>query len=183
MIILKKLNFALAVVLALGTGIAFVAAQDSKPADPAPSNAKPAEQSAPENSANSAQGYSGMYTFRKEGEFVQLTVEDDGSVTGFVSRFGDGEQGQFVNQFFKSGRLEGNKLNFTTQNVRGASFDFKGTVNRGEGKNPGDEAYFVLKGKLTETLTDANKKTNSHSQEVALKMFPQDANPAAEPKN
>jgi hypothetical protein len=33
--------------------------------------------------------YSGMYSFLKEGEFVQVTVEDAGRVTGFVSRFGD----------------------------------------------------------------------------------------------
>jgi len=46
-------------------------------------------------------------------------------------------------------------------------------VQRGDGKNPGDEAYYVLKGTLTENSSDANKKTSSQSREVVFKMFPQ----------
>ncbi|MGA8540989.1 MAG: hypothetical protein WB566_15920, partial [Terriglobales bacterium] len=38
--------------------------------------------------APSGADYSGMYSFLREGEFVQLTVEDQGNVTGFVSRYG-----------------------------------------------------------------------------------------------
>ena len=130
--------------------------------------------------SNAGRAYSGMYTFLKEGEFVQVTVEDTGHVTGFVSRFGDGEsdKGAFLDQFFKTGQLDGNKLSFTTEIVHGVSFDFKGTVERGEGKNPGDEAYFVLRGLLTENTSDANKKVTSHSRDVLFKMFPQAAAPA-----
>ncbi len=145
-------------------------AQQAKPSSPA---AQPDEKSGHE--------YSGMYTFLKEGEFVQVTVEDAGHVTGFVSRFGDGEsdKGAFLDQFFKTGKLDGNKLTFTTEVVHGVTFDFKGSIERGEGKNPGDEAYFVLKGTLTENASDVNKKVTSHSREVLFKMFPQDATPAA----
>src|ERR1700681_950612 len=91
--------------------------------------------------APAGQEYSGMYSFLKEGEFVQVTVEEAGHVSGFVSRFGDGEsdKGAFLDQFFKSGKLEGNKLNFTTEIVHGISFDFKGMVERGDGKNRGGE--------------------------------------------
>lgn len=136
---------------------------------------------APDQAAKSGHEYSGMYTFLKEGEFVQVTVEDAGHVTGFVSRFGDGEsdKGAFLDQFFKTGKLDGNKLTFTTEVVHGVTFDFKGTIDRGEGKNPGDEGYFVLKGTLTENASDVNKKVTSHSREVLFKMFPQDATPAA----
>ena len=118
-----------------------------------------------------------MYSFLKEGEFVQLTVEDAGRVTGFISRFGDQEsdKGAFLDQFFKTGKLEGNNLSFSTEIVHGTSFDFKGTVERGDGKNPGAEAYFVLKGTLTQSDSDANKKITAHSREVVLKMFPADA--------
>src|SRR2546428_5273353 len=124
--------------------------------------------------------YSGMYTFLQDGEFVQVTVEDEGRVTGFVSRYGDleSDRGEFLDQFFKQGKLEGKKLNFTTETVHGVWYDFKGTVERGEGKNAGDEAYYVLKGTLTEYSTDANKKTSSKSREVAFKSFPQDMSPA-----
>ena len=33
---------------------------------------------------------SGMYSFLKEGEYVQLTLED-GELSGFISRFGDSD--------------------------------------------------------------------------------------------
>ena len=35
--------------------------------------------------------YSGTYSFLKEGEFVQITVEEAGKVTGFISRFGEAD--------------------------------------------------------------------------------------------
>jgi hypothetical protein len=118
--------------------------------------------------------YSGMYSFLRDGEFVQVTVEDQGRVTGFVSRYGEleSDRGAFLDHFFKQGKLEGNKLTFTTEPVHGVWFAFRGTVERGEGKKSGDEAYYLLKGTLTENATDAAKKTSSHSREVALKSFP-----------
>lgn len=146
-----------------------------------PSGTKSAEPtSGPDQDTKNGPSYSGMYSFQKEGEFIQVTVEDAGHVTGFISRFGDGEsdKGAFLDQFFKTGKLEGNKLTFTTEIVHGTAFDFKGTVERGEGKNPGDEAYFVLKGTLTENTTDVNKKVTSQSRAATFKMFPQDASPA-----
>ena len=121
--------------------------------------------------------YSGMYSFLKEGEFVQVTVEDAGRVTGFISRYGDldSDKGAFLDQFFKTGKLEGTTLTFTTTVVHGLSYEFKGNIERGEGKKPGDEAYYVLKGTLTEHLTDANQKTSTRSREVLFKSFPAQA--------
>jgi len=163
-----------AVIFILSLAAASLGAQQSTPP-------KPAGQSAADKTPRA---YSGMYTFLKEGEFVQLTVEDDGSITGFVSRYGEGagDKGAFLDQFFKTGKLDGDKLAFTTEIVRGVWFEFKGTIARGEGKNSGDEAYFVLKGTLTEDSTDANKKVTSHSQEVIFKMFPQEASSPPEPR-
>src|SRR6266436_5464477 len=129
--------------------------------------------------------YDGMYAFVREGEFVQITVEGEGRVTGFVSRYGDSEsdRGVFLDHFFKSGKLNGNQLAFATDTVHGVSFEFHGAVERGEGKNRADEAYYVLKGTLIENTNDEAKKTSSHSREVALKSFPQDmAPPQAEKK-
>ena len=129
--------------------------------------------------------YSGMYSFLRDGEFVQITVEDQGRVTGFVSRYGDSEsdRGVFLDHFFKSGKLDGNQLAFTTETVHGVSFEFRGTFERGEGKSRGDEAYYVLKGTLVENTTDEAKKTSSHSHEVALKGFPQDMAPPHPERN
>ena len=127
--------------------------------------------------ANPAADYSGMYSFLEEGEFVQITVEDAGRVTGFVSRYGDSEsdRGAFLDQFFKQGKLDGTKLTFITDTVHGVWYDFKGTIERGAGKTPEDEAYYVLKGTLTEYRTDPNKKVTSKSHEVQLKSFPHEA--------
>ena len=118
-----------------------------------------------------------MYSFLQDGEFVQITVEDAGRVTGFVSRYGDSEsdRGAFLDQFFKQGKLDGTKLSFTTDTVHGVWYDFKGTVERGGGKTPSDEAYYIVKGTLTEYRTDANKKVSSKSHEVAFKSFPREA--------
>jgi len=145
------------VVVALGTLWAQTAAQNSAPAKP-------------------AEDYSGMYSFLREGEFVQLTVEDAG-VSGFISRFGDSDsdRGAFLDQFFKQAKLEGNRLEFATEIVHGVRFEFKGTVERGEGKGPSEEAYHVLRGTLTEFRTDADKKVTVKSREVMFKSFPQDS--------
>jgi hypothetical protein len=148
--------------------------QDSKAG--VPNEAK----SSAEHTAKPGTEYSGMYSFLKDGEFVQITVEDEGRVTGFISRYGEGgsDTGTFLDQFFRSGKLEGSKLSFTTAAVHGVWFDFKGTVDRGDGKNPGDESYYVLKGTLTDNVNDAAKNVTTHSSDVVFKRFPQEASPA-----
>jgi hypothetical protein len=161
---MKNLGMIMGMVLLFSS---LLAGQEAAQNSPAP--AKPVED------------YSGMYSFLQDGEFVQVTVEDQGRVTGFVSRYGDleSDKGAFLDQFFKQGKLDGKKLSFTTDMVHGVWYDFKGTVERGEGKKPGDEAYYLLKGTLIQYNTDANKKTSSRSREVVFKSFPQDA--GAEP--
>jgi hypothetical protein len=133
----------------------------------------------------SPQDCSGMYSFLRDGEFVQITVEDGGHVTGFVSRYGDLESDKdaFLDHFFKDGKLDGNKLTFSTETVHGVWFEFSGTVNRGSGKQPGEEAYYVINGTLVEHITDADKKVASRSREVALKSFPQEMAPSPPKRN
>jgi hypothetical protein len=157
-----KLAWAIATILLM---CALLSAQSTTPSAPA---AKPVED------------YSGMYSFLQDGEFVQLNIEDGSRVTGFISRYGDleSDHGEFLDHFFKPGTLDGRKLNFTTQTVHGVWYEFKGTIERGAGKSPGDEAYYLLKGTLTQYTTDANKKTLSKSREVAFKSFPQDLDSA-----
>lgn len=121
--------------------------------------------------------FSGMYSFLQEGEFVQINVEDQGIVTGFISRFGDldSDRGAFLDQFIKKGKTDGKSIEFTTDPVHGTWFEFNGVVNHGEGKTPNDEAFFVIHGKLIKYTTDAAKKTNAQSREVTFKSFPQNA--------
>jgi hypothetical protein len=138
--------------------------------------------SPPRPARPSGPDYSGMYSFLRDGEFVQVNVEKQGRVTGFVSRYGDTEsdRGVFLDHFFKEGTIDGTRLTFATETVHGVSFEFRGTVERGAGKNPGDEAYYVLRGTLIENTMDEGNKTSSRSREVSLKIFPQDlgSNPA-----
>jgi hypothetical protein len=134
---------------------------------------------AAQSPAPSTPDYSGMYSFVKEGEFVQITIEDNGKVSGFISRFGDAgaDKGTFLDQFFKSGKSDGGSLNFTTENVHGEWFSFEGVFSRGSGKTPDDEGYYVLRGKLTHFNTEADKKTTSQERQVAFISFPKDAGP------
>ncbi len=140
----------------------------------------PDQQKQAPGAATPAADYSGMYSFLRDCEFVQITVEGQGRVTGFVSRYGDSEsdRGDFLDHFFKTGKIEGDQLAFTTETVHGVSFEFHGTVERGQGRKLGDEAYYVLKGTLVENATDEAKKTSSRSHEVVLKSFPQDLAPS-----
>ena len=176
---MKRIRYILTLCCAIGLGVLSRPPQLTAQSAASQENASPksAEQATPPSKNQGPQAFSGMYSFLKEGEFVQLTVEDTGHVTGFISRFGDQEsdKGAFLDQFFKTGKLEGNNLSFTTEVVHGTGFEFKGAVERGDGKSPGDEAYFVLKGTLTQSDSDVNKKVTSHSRDVVLKMFPDDA--------
>jgi hypothetical protein len=134
---------------------------------------------AAQSAAPSTPDYSGMYSFVKEGEFVQITIEENGKVSGFISRFGDAgaDKGTFLDQFFKSGKSDGSSLSFTTENVHGEWFTFEGIFSGGPGKTPDDEGYYVLRGKLTRLNTDADKKTTSQERQVAFTSFPKDAGP------
>ncbi len=169
-----------ALVAAVFCAIAFAsAAQDSKATAPKAAEAPAVKQAA------KGLDYSGIYSFLKDGEFVQITVEDDGRVTGFISRYGEGDsdKGAFLDQYFRSAKLDGTNLAFTTETVHAVWFDFKGTVERGEGKNPGDEGYYVLRGTLTDSTSDAQKKITAHSQAVVFKMFPAEASPVPAARN
>ena len=164
------------------------AAQDSRPAGMPPNclrfavalclalwlgNSAPAQTAAP---SSAAEDYSGMYTFLQDGEFVQISLEDGGAVTGFISRYGDGDsdRGEFLDQFFKTGSLDGRKLSFVTRTVHGVWYQFTGTVGRGEGKTLNEEGYYILKGTLIQNTSDVNKKTTAKVHAVVFKSFPRD---------
>ncbi len=116
---------------------------------------------------------SGMYTFLQDGEFVQLSVQE-GRLTGFVSRYEDGEKSLFVDHFFSEGAVNGLDLSFKTKIVHGVWFEFKGRVERGPGKTRAEEAYYVVRGTLVRYTEDANKKASAQTREVSFKSFPED---------
>jgi len=170
--------FFLALVLGIFTGpSAFLAeAQTSSAAAPAADS---------QSATNPAPDYSGMYGFLREGEFVQITAEEKGKLTGFISRYGDldSDRGAFLDQFIKQGSIAGHNLSFTTVTVHGIWYEFKGTADRGTGKTPNDEGYYVLRGTLTQHSSDAQHKDVAKSREVTFKSFPQDVSAPSKSKD
>ena len=116
-----------------------------------------------------------MYSFLREGEFVQLTVED-GKVSGYISRFGDADsdKGQFIDQFFDKATLAGDRLSFKTKTVHGVWYEFTGVITITPGKQPGQEDYRVIKGTLVQHATDASNHDKASQRQVEFKSFPQD---------
>jgi hypothetical protein len=130
-------------------------------------------QDQPAAPASNSEDISGMYTFLQEGEFVQIDV-DGTRVTGFVSRYGDleSDKGAFLDHLFKEGELKGNAIHFVTKAVHGVWFEFQGTVEHGNEKDPSKEGYRVLKGKLTQFTEGDKAKPNAKSRELTMKSFP-----------
>jgi hypothetical protein len=120
----------------------------------------------------------GLYSFVREGEFVQIEV-NEGKVSGLVSRFKDEnpDKAEFVDQFFDKAELVGARLGFRTKSVDGVSFEFSGVVERGPAKTPTDEGYWIIKGTLVERRTSSDGKTSEKVQELTLKSFPEDVEP------
>jgi hypothetical protein len=118
---------------------------------------------------------SGMYSFLRDGEFVQLTL-DDGKLSGYISRFGESEsdKGTFIDQFFDKASLDGDHLSFTTKTVHGTWYGFNGVITRTPGKQPAQEGYRVIKGNLVQHMTEADNADKPRQREVEFKSFPQD---------
>jgi hypothetical protein len=129
-------------------------------------------QTSPANPAKLAE-LSGMFTFLKEGEFVQLTVEDS-KLSGFISRLGetDSDKGQFIDQFFDKASLDGDRISFRTKTVHALWYEFDGTLTVTPGKKPGDEGYRVVRGKLTLHAADAKGAEHASEKTVEFKSFP-----------
>jgi len=116
----------------------------------------------------------GLYSFVKEGESVQLTL-DDGQLSGFITRFGesDSDKGQLIDQFFSKGSLKDNHLTFATKPVHGIWYEFDGTIQIQPGKAPGAEGYRVIQGTLKQHAENAKGEDKVHQRSVEFKSFPE----------
>jgi hypothetical protein len=135
---------------------------------------KPAPQDAPAVVPHAAEDISGMYSFLKEGEFLQITLEKD-AVTGYISRMGDSDSdnGVFLDQFFAKADVQGHDVSFTTRPLHSVWYDFKGKFERGPGKTKADDAYYVLRGTLQELSANGDKPVIGRSREVVFKLLAQ----------
>ena len=129
------------------------------------------------SNTNALSELSGSYTFLREGEYVQITVEN-GKLSGYISRFGDtdSDKGQFIDQFFDKTTLEGSRLTFDTKTVHGVSYDFRGIISTVPGKKPSEEGYRVIRGKLVQRSADGNDKEKTTQRQVEFKSFPEEVN-------
>lgn len=134
---------------------------------------KPQSQ-APAPAATPAEDISGMYSFLKEGEFVQISLEEQG-VSGYISRIGDldSDRGTFIDQFFSRASVQDHDVAFTTKPIHGVWFEFKGRFDRGPAKTKAEDGYYVLRGTLSEFVTDSEQKTTSRSRQVEFKLLGQ----------
>jgi hypothetical protein len=146
--------------------VTFAVAIQQPPSSAAPNGGK---------TKDSADDPSGTYSFLRDGEFLQLTL-DDGKLSGYISRFGDTEsdKGTFIDQFFDKGSLDGDHLSFTTKTVHGTWYGFTGVITRTPGKQPAQEGYRVIKGNLVQHMMDANNADKPQQHEVEFKSFPRD---------
>ncbi|HKF22489.1 MAG TPA: hypothetical protein VKE93_13035 [Candidatus Angelobacter sp.] len=145
----------------------------------------PSNQQDRSKAATPAEDISGMYSFLKEGEFLQINLDKDG-VSGYISRMGEleSDRGTFLDHFFTKAAIRGHDVTFTTRQVHGVWFDFKGKFDRGPGKTKSQDGYYVLRGTLTEFTADPEKRVTSRSREVEFKLLaqPDDDEPQAKPK-
>ena len=116
----------------------------------------------------------GLYSFLKEGESLQITLED-GELTGYITRFGESsnDKGQFIDQFFSKGSLKDDHLTFATKAVHGVWYEFDGTIQVQPGKAPGAEGYRLIKGTLKQHASDAKGEDKVRERTVEFKSFPE----------
>ncbi|HEY2168719.1 MAG TPA: hypothetical protein VGJ30_03780 [Candidatus Angelobacter sp.] len=141
------------------------------------------EDSANATAPHAAEDISGMYSFVKEGEFLQITLDKNG-VTGYISRMGDSDSdnGVFLDQFFAKADVQGHDVSFTTRPLHSVWYEFKGKFSRGPGKTKCDDGYYVLRGTLKElTSNNADKTVSSRSREVEFKLLAQPQDPEDAP--
>src|SRR5215510_5141633 len=129
---------------------------------------------APATAKTADEDISGMYSFLKEGEFVQINL-DQGAISGYISREGEleSDRGEFLDQFFTKASIQGHEISFTTKAIHGIWFEFKGRFDRGPAKTKAEDAYYLLHGTLTQYTTDAENKATSRSREVEFKWLAQ----------
>ncbi len=125
--------------------------------------------------AASVGDFSGTYTFLKDGEDLQINLQN-GKLDGFLTRYGDSDADKDVQlqHFFEKSSVTGDNVSFTTDKIHGVWFEFKGKVRHGEGKTAAKEGYYVLEGTIIRYDTGPDKKVSAKSREVLFRALPTD---------
>ncbi len=116
-----------------------------------------------------------MYSFLKEGEFLQINLDRNGVASGYISRQGDleSDRGAFLDQFFSQASIRGHDVAFTTRAIHGVWFEFKGRFDRGPAKTKQEDGYYVVRGTLKEFTKGTDNNIASRSREAEFKLLGQ----------
>jgi hypothetical protein len=95
---------------------------------------------------------SGEYGFGEPGEVIQIILEPQGRLTGYISKFGDhdSDRGAPLTLIFRHTSVSGEQIQFETGTIHGVWFAFHGSILRGVAKSRSEEGYFHLVGTLEE---------------------------------
>ena len=161
-------------IISLLTLVTITAASQAQGGLATRSQGKPAQEETAAIAPHAAEDISGMYSFLKEGEFLQITLEKT-AVTGYISRQGesDSDNGVFLDQFFLKADVQGHEVSFTTRQLHSVWYEFKGKFDRGPAKTKADDGYYVLRGTLKEFTAASDKSVTSRSREVTFKLLAQ----------
>jgi len=112
-------------------------------------------------------GYTGMYSFVRNGEFVELNVEGS-RLTGFVARHSDSTKEIFLDHFFEKATLRDHAIEFSTREVNGVRFEFRGAISRGAGETRDAEGFYQIKGTLIQYTSESNHKDAAKERAITL---------------
>jgi hypothetical protein len=114
---------------------------------------------------------SGMYSFLRDGESIQLNVQD-GKLSGWVTSFGflESDRDTLVDRFFQKASLQDDQVYFITKPIHGCWVEFTGHVERGDVASRAKEGYLRLVGSLTEYTTDADDQVSARKRDVVFKL-------------
>jgi len=123
-----------------------------------------------------ADDYTGLYSFFRDNEAIQLNIQD-GKLGGWVSSYGflDSDKDTVIDRFFKQAELKGDQIHFVTQNIHGCWVEFTGRVERGSVPTRVKPGYYQLVGTVTEYVSDAENHISARQRQGLFKSMPDDS--------
>lgn len=100
---------------------------------------------------------SGEYLLGQPGEVVEIILEQQGRLTGYISAFGnrDSDRGTPLTFLFHHTSVSGEQISFETITVHSTWYSFVGSIQRGDAKTRAEDGFYRLIGTLEEHDTAA----------------------------
>lgn len=111
---------------------------------------------------------SGEYLLDESGSVVQITLEEKGRLSGYVSKMGDDHVPMTF--FFDQSQINGSGISFTTRKLHGYWYSFEGEITRGDSEaTKAEDGYYRLRGSWV--VHNDVQKTEAPTR-VSLKSTP-----------